>query len=151
MEDKNISNIFEVVGGRLRTNFVLALRGGPLRPTQLSQKLDAPISNLYRIFNDLKQAGIVESFEKDGLVYWALTEFGERWINANIEAITGSSTLEEGRLKETFWRRHKIPLTISLSILLFSGIRAIIASEPTWFLGGMILSIIVYLIIEKIK
>lgn len=57
LEDKDISKIFEVVGGRLRTNFVLALRDSSLRPVQLSQKLDAPISNLYRIFNDLKQVG----------------------------------------------------------------------------------------------
>lgn len=92
--------------------------------------------------------GLVESFEKEGLVYWSLTEFGERWVNANIEAITGS--LRED-VKESFWRRNRIPLFASFTILLFSGIRAILASEPTWFLGGIILSLLVYLIIEKIK
>ncbi|MCX8189373.1 MAG: helix-turn-helix domain-containing protein [Nitrososphaeria archaeon] len=148
MENKDLSKVFEVVGGRLRTNFVLALKDGPLRPAQLSQKLDAPISNLYRIFNDLKHAGLVESFEKDGLVYWSLTEFGERWINANIEAITGTVRKD---VKESFWNKHKISLIVFSSILLFSGIRALLASEPTWFLGGIILSIVVYLIIEKIK
>lgn len=148
MEDRSLSEIFEVVGGRLRTNFVLALRDGPLRPAQLSQKLDAPISNLYRIFNELKHAGLVESFEKDGLVYWKLTEFGVKWINANIEAITGS--LEKGSSKVAY-RRRKILLLIPTFILIFSAVRAIASSEPTWFIGGIILSAIAYLIIEKIK
>lgn len=148
MEDRSLSEIFEVVGGRLRTNFVLALRDGPLRPAQLSQKLDAPISNLYRIFNELKHAGLVESFEKDGLVYWKLTEFGVKWINANIEAITGS--LEKGPSKVAY-RRRKILLLIPIFILIFSAVRAIASSEPTWFIGGIILSAIAYLIIEKIK
>ncbi|MEM0052576.1 MAG: helix-turn-helix domain-containing protein [Nitrososphaeria archaeon] len=148
MEDKSISKIFEVVGGRLRTNFVLALRDGPLRPAQLSQKLDAPISNLYRIFNDLKQVGLVESFEKDGLVYWALTEFGEKWLKANIEIVTGTLREEE---KESFWKKHRASLIVSFSIVLFAGIRALLASEPSWLLGGIILSIIVYFVIEKIK
>lgn len=148
MEDRSLSEIFEVVGGRLRTNFVLALRDGPLRPAQLSQKLDAPISNLYRIFNELKHAGLVESFEKDGLVYWKLTEFGVKWINANIEAITGS--LEKGSIKVAY-RRRKILLLIPTFILIFSAVRAIASSEPTWFIGGIILSAIAYLIIEKIK
>jgi len=148
LEDRNLSEIFEVVGGRLRTNFVLALRDGPLRPAQLSQKLDAPISNLYRIFNELKHAGLVESFEKDGLVYWKLTEFGIRWINANIETITGS--LEKGHSKVAH-KRRKILLFIPTFILIFSAVRAIASSEPTWFIGGIILSAIVYLIIEKVK
>jgi len=148
LEDRNLSEIFEVVGGRLRTNFVLALRDGPLRPAQLSQKLDAPISNLYRIFNELKHAGLVESFEKDGLVYWKLTEFGIRWINANIETITGS--LEKGPSKVAH-KRRKILLFIPTFILIFSAVRAIASSEPTWFIGGIILSAIVYLIIEKVK
>jgi predicted transcriptional regulator len=148
LEDRSLSEIFEVVGGRLRTNFVLALRDGPLRPAQLSQKLDAPISNLYRIFNELKHAGLVESFEKDGLVYWKLTEFGVKWINANIEAITGS--LEKGSSKVAY-RRRKILLLIPTFILIFSAVRAIASSEPTWFIGGIILSAIAYLIIEKIK
>jgi len=148
LEDKDISRIFEAVGGRLRTNFVLALREGPLRPSQLSQKLDAPISNLYRVFNELKNAGLVESFERNGLVYWRLTEFGERWINANIETIKGSG---ERKMEASYWRRHRISLALSLPILLFSAIRAALSSEPTWVVGGIILSTIVYIVVEKIK
>jgi len=149
LEDRNLSEIFEVVGGKLRTNFVLSLRDGPLRPAQLSQKLDAPTSNLYRIFNELKHAGLVESFEKDGLVYWKLTDFGIKWINANIEAITGSMEKKPSKVQHS--RMHKILLFMPIFIIIFSAVRAVVSSEPLWFVGGIILSTILYIIIEKVK
>jgi len=150
--EEDLLAIFEAVGGRLRARFMIELRAGPLRPSKLSQKLEAPISNLYRIFNELKEAKLVESYEHEGMVYWKLTDLGERWLDANIGALSQKALLK-GHEQETLSvrRRHYISATISLAILLLAVIRGLMLSQPTYIAGGLILSLLIFVILEKVK
>ena len=74
---EDLPSIFDVVGRKLRVYFMIALRDGPRRPSKVSKALDAPLSNLYMIFNELKEVKLIESFEKEGIIYWRLTNPGK--------------------------------------------------------------------------
>jgi len=149
--ENDLSAIFEAVGGRQRARLILALREGAERPSKLGHKLDVPLPNLYRIFNELKEVNLVESIEKEGIVYWALSPLGERWISANISALSKKALKTD--LKESFWlrRRHLLSASISLLIFSFAFIRSIMVSQSSYIIGGLILSAVAFVLLEKVK
>lgn len=150
--EEDLSSIFKAVGGKLRARFMISLRDGPQRPSKVSQTLDAPLSNLYRIFNELKEVKLVESFEKEGIVYWRLTHLGERWLSANIDILSEKISEASIRQEDFFhsWRRY-LSVGLSLFVLLLALVRGIMLSQPTFIVGGIILSLLVFLILEKVK
>ncbi|MEM3403198.1 MAG: winged helix-turn-helix domain-containing protein [Nitrososphaeria archaeon] len=149
--ESDLSAIFEAVGGKQRARLILALREGAERPSKLSHKLDVPLPNLYRIFNELKEVNLVESIEKEGIVYWALSPLGERWLNANISALSEKVLKTES--KHGFWRRQKrhFPLYVSLLIFSFALIRGLMVSQSSYIIGGLMLAVIVFVVLEKVK
>ncbi|MGQ9780684.1 MAG: winged helix-turn-helix domain-containing protein [Nitrososphaeria archaeon] len=150
--EEDLLTIFEAVGGRLRARFVMELRAGPYRPSKLSHKLNAPLSNLYRIFNELKDAKLVESIENDGIVFWRLTEFGRRWIEANVDALSEKAT-PKGSKNKAFsgGKKHFISASLSLLVLLLAIVRGVMLSQPTYITGGLILAFLIFVILEKVK
>jgi DNA-binding transcriptional ArsR family regulator len=150
--EEDLATIFEAVGGRLRARFVLELRSGSYRPSKLSHRLDAPVSNLYRIFNELRDAKLVESYESEGVVYWRLTDFGKKWIEANVEVLSEKATFSESKRKALpGGRRRLISTLLSLAVLSLAVVRGIMLSQPAYIAGGLILALLIFIVLEKVK
>jgi len=147
---EELYRVLDAAGGRLKVNLMLSLLDGPLRPSEVSKRLNAPTSNAYRAFNELRDAGLAESFEEGGVVRWRLTERGRRFVELNLALLRG----EAARVPERPRRLQRLPANVpsiaAALIFLYAVASGIASGHYGYAIGGAVVALVARAILKRI-
>ena len=120
-----------------RVRMVLAMKGGASRPLDVVRQSGENPSTLYRIVDEMIEAGVVLRTEPvQGEVHWRLTTLGSRLISSMEEAALPGASSSVAAAKTPWWIHFIIPM----AVILLSGVRAAQLHEWSYVLGGVILA-----------
>jgi DNA-binding HxlR family transcriptional regulator len=130
-----------------RVRMLLTLRQGASRPLDVIKQSGENPSTLYRVVDEMIEAGIVERSEPtQGEVHWRLTETGIRLLSS-MEGVVSPGAAPAKVTRRLPWWAHMV---VPAFVLLLSGAQAIREGMPGWILGGMILAVVAYMLTRRL-
>lgn len=129
-----------------RVRMLMALQKGASRPLDVVKQSGENPSTLYRVVDEMIEAGVVERTEPaQGEVHWRLTGLGVRLLATMEEAAFPGATPPKVVTERPWWIHFVAPVII----IAFSGVRAVQSSEVGYVAGGVILALAAYLITRR--
>jgi DNA-binding MarR family transcriptional regulator len=130
-----------------RVRMLMALRKGASRPLDVVKQSGENPSTLYRVVDEMMEAGVVERTEPaQGEVHWRLTDLGVRLLASVEEAAFPGATPPKVVKGRPWWIHFVVPVTV----IAFSGVRAVQLSEMGYVAGGVILAFAAYFITRRL-
>jgi DNA-binding HxlR family transcriptional regulator len=143
-EDATISNVVKLAGclkTESRVRMLLALRRGASRPLDVVKESGENPSTLYRIVDEMIDAGVVERTEPaQGEVHWRLTALGTRLLGS-IEGVVSPLDVRAVPVAGRPWWIH---LVIPTAVIIVSGAQAARLAQPGYIIGGLIIAFASY-------
>jgi DNA-binding MarR family transcriptional regulator len=126
-----------------RVKMLLALKSGASRPLDVVKRSGENPSTLYRIVDEMIDAGVVERTEPaQGEVHWRLTEQGARLLGSIESLAFPGPAPAKIPAKKPSW----IYLVVPAIVILISGVQAARQSEAGYIVGGLVLALASYLV-----
>ena len=130
-----------------RVRMLMALRKGASRPLDVVKQSGENPSTLYRVVDEMIEAGVVERTEPaQGEVHWRLTDLGVRLMASIEEAAFPGATTPRSVKGRPGWIHFIVPVIV----IAVSGVRAVQSSEAGYVAGGVILAVAAYLITKRV-
>jgi DNA-binding HxlR family transcriptional regulator len=137
------------ISGSLRTEarvrMLLALREGPKRPSQILKLSKESPSTIYRAIDQFILAKVVKKEGDGDKVVWSLTSLGVELVDSMQHLVDGKPM--EPRRGAEGRRIRYAKVIVPSGIFAFAAVRAVLSSQPTWILGGLILALLALLIL----
>jgi DNA-binding HxlR family transcriptional regulator len=130
-----------------RVRMLMALRKGASRPLDVVKQSGENPSTLYRVVDEMIEAGVVERTEPvQGEVHWRLTDLGVRLVSS-VEGAAFPGPTTPRPVKERPWWIHFVVPVIVIAV---SGVRAVQSSEAGYVAGGVIFAVAAYFITKRV-
>jgi DNA-binding IclR family transcriptional regulator len=148
-ETETIGTIVRLAGclkTESRVRMLFALRQGASRPLDVVKQSGENPSTLYRIVDEMIEAGVVERTEPaQGEVHWRLTGLGVRLL-ASFEGAAFPTAPASSRRGRPLW----VHLVIPSVVVIVSGAQSARLSQPGYIVGGAIVAVAAYLVTKKL-
>jgi DNA-binding HxlR family transcriptional regulator len=149
MEDARVQAVVKLANclkTESRVKMLWAMKKGATRPMDVIRKSGENPSTIYRIVDEMIEAGVVERRELGpGQVAWNLTDLGR----AALDAMERVTTMEPLGAREDRERPRWIHFVLPSFFLILSGMRGLQDAQAGWFMGGAILATASYLVTTK--
>ncbi len=149
-EDTTVANIVRLASclkTESRVRMMLALRRGASRPLDVVKQSGENPSTLYRIVDEMIEAGVVVRTEpSQGEVHWVLTALGTKLLGS----FEGVISPEESRPKAVSRHPLWVHLVMPAIVVVVSGAQAARLSQPGYIAGGLIIALLAYLATRRL-
>ncbi|MBO3757518.1 MAG: winged helix-turn-helix domain-containing protein [Thermoproteota archaeon] len=148
--NRDIEGIRIIISSELRLNIVKVLNEkGPLNIGSLSSNLNKSRQLIKHHISILEKSNIIMQRNYGSLKVYELTEFGKRLL----AKIQDEKMKKENEKKLSFGRFYRISIIIALSLIpmVLATVKfGLEKTHPFWIIGGFIISLLVYHILNKI-
>jgi len=149
-DDEVVATIVKLAGcikTESRVRMLMALRRGASRPLDVVKRSGENPSTLYRIVDEMIDAGVVSRTEPaQGEVHWSLTPLGLRLL----ESVEGAALPETAARVPQAKRPAWVHLVVPAAIVILSGAQAARLSEAGYIVGGVLLAAACYLVTRRL-
>ncbi len=130
-----------------RVKMLLALKRGASRPLDVVKVSGENPSTLYRVVDEMIEAGVVERTEPaQGEVHWRLTPLGARLLASMEEVAAPGRATAPASSKGPAWIHFVVPVVV----LVLSGVQSLREAMPSWILGGVLVAVASYLFTKRL-